>query len=104
MILVPTVEGFIENEKAQFYLHWLHQNSGPECEGAALESLFRSCNKTRDVVLSQDIPLLMTKANGKPRGETRRSRWEEGYLWALKSLKNHWIQFPKEKALKDDMA
>jgi len=34
-------------------------------------------DKTRDVVLSQDIPLLMTKATGKPRGETWRG-WAEG--------------------------
>lgn len=46
------------------------QSRAPECEGAALESLLESHDKTRDVVLSQDIPLLMTKATGKPHGET----------------------------------
>ncbi len=49
---------------------------GPEWEGAALESLLESHDKTGDAVLSQDIPLLITKATGKPHGETRRGRRE----------------------------
>lgn len=54
----------------------LHPWGALECEGDALESpppplpAQEPHDKTRDVVLSQDIPLLMTKATGKPRGET----------------------------------